>query len=567
LPTVETNFEDLQALIGIQLPTNIEELNEILSYVKGEVEQISEGELTIEIKDSNHPDLWSVEGIARALRGFLDLEKGLKNYLVAGASGIEISVDPALENIRPYIACAVVRNVGLTDVVIRGMMHLQDKLDQTYGRRRRRTSIGLYDFDLIKPPLRYKVSKPSETSFIPLGFSEKMTLREILKKHPKGLEHGYIVNRYKEWPIILDAKDDVLSFPPIINSNDLGRITEETKNVLIEVTGTVHETVLNTLITMAVALADRGGEILSSTVHYSSPRAMDVETPELRSESMKLDVQYVEKVLGLGLSNGEITHLLEKARYNATQQDGETVAVQIPCYRMDIMHPVDIVEDIAIAYGLNNIESRWPQMPTIGAITSREKFCDVLRDIMIGLGFQETLTYSMTGLEHLFTKMNLNPGRVVEVANPKMTTLTSLRSWLLPSIMKFLGNNTHVDYPQKIFEVGFCVIPDRKCENLSRDVKKLACALAHSKASFAELKSILGSLLSNIGIPYEIEETKHGSFIDGRVGRILVKKREVGIIGEIDPKVLESWKIENPTIAFELDADSLLEVKQREKQD
>jgi len=565
LPTVETSFEDLQSLLGIQLPTNTEELNEILSYVKGEVEHLSEGELSIEIKDSNHPDLWSVEGIARALKGFLDLEKGMKNYVVAGASGIDISVDPALENIRPYIACAVVRNVGLTDVVIRGMMHLQDKLDQTYGRRRRRTSIGLYDFDLIKPPLRYRVSKPSKISFIPLGFTEKMTLREILKKHPKGLEYGYIVNRYKVWPILLDAKDDVLSFPPIINSNDLGRITEETKNVLIEVTGTVHETVLNTLITMAVALADRGGEILSSIVHYGSQRAMDVETPELRSESMKLDVQYVEKVLGLGLSNGEIIQLLEKARYNAIQQDEETVTVQIPCYRMDIMHPIDIVEDAAIAYGLNNIESRWPQMPTIGAMTSREKFCDVLRDIMIGLGFQEVLTYSMTNLEQLFTKMNLSPDRVIEVANPKMTTLTCLRSWLLPSIMKFLSNNTHVDYPQKIFEVGFCVIPDRKCENLSRDAKKLACALTHSKASFAELKSILDSLLSNIGIRYEIEETKHDGFMDGRVGRISVKSREIGIIGEISPKVLESWKIENPTAAFELDADSLLDLKQREK--
>jgi len=565
LPTVETNFEDLQTLLGIQLPTDTYELNEILSYVKGEVEHLSEGILSIEIKDSNHPDLWSAEGIARALRGFLDLEKGMKNYGVAGFSGVHVSVDPALQNIRPYIACAVIRNVGLTDVVIRGMMHLQDKLDQTYGRRRRRTSIGLYDFDLIRPPLRYKVSKPSETSFIPLGFAEKMTLREILKKHPKGLEYGYIVNRYKVWPIILDEKDDVLSFPPIINSNDLGRITEETKNVLIEVTGTVHETVLNTLITIAVSLADRGGEILSSTIHYSSPKPMDVETPDLGSQSMELDPHYVEKVLGLRLLNSEMVQLLEKARYDATRQDEGAVTVRVPCYRMDIIHPVDIVEDIAIAYGLNNIESRWPQMPTIGAATRREKFCDILREIMIGLGFQEVLTYSMTNVDHLFSKMNLEPGRVIEVANPKMTTITCLRSWLLPNIMKFLSNNTHVDCPQKIFEVGLCVIPDRKCENLSRDVKKLACTLTHSKASFAESKSILDSLLSNIGIRYEVEETKHSSFMNGRVGRISVEGRELGIIGEINPKVLESWKIENPTAAFELDADNLLDVRERRK--
>src|SRR3989337_4355367 len=228
MPTIEVDCVELERFLGLTLHGETTKLDEILAFVKGEVKLYYQNEdiVSIEIKDTNRPDLWGIEGLARALRGYLNITKGLKNYAVAEPI-IDVYVDSRLRNIRPFICCAIVKNVELTDTIIRGLMHLQDKLDQTYGRNRQTTSIGIYDFNLINPPLSYTVAKPEEISFVPLGFSERMNLKEILERHPKGLEYGHIVKKHNVFPILLDSERKVLSFPPIINSNDLGHVSEE----------------------------------------------------------------------------------------------------------------------------------------------------------------------------------------------------------------------------------------------------------------------------------------------------------------------------------------------------
>jgi len=557
MPTIQIDFEDFQKLLGIKLPKEADELDEILSYVKGAVTLFNEQEVHIEIKDSNRPDLWHVEGLARALRGFLGFEKGLRKYSVRDDSGVKVNVDSKLKDIRPYIACAIVKDVKLNDTIIRQAMHLQDKLDQTYGRRRQRASIGLYSFSLIAPPLHYRVAKPNEVSFVPLGFEEKMSLKEILEKHPKGTEYGDIVRKHAVWPILSDSDGKILSFPPVINSNDLGKITGNVHDVLIEVTGTIHETVLNTLTTVAVSLADRGGKIYSATIQYPYAELKNVVTPQLKTQTMRLDLKFVNKVLGFDLKPKEIADLLQKARFGVGKVLENSVMVEIPCYRMDIMHAVDIVEDIAIAYGYNNIKSRWPQLPTIGSTSSQKNFSDLVREIMIGLGFQEILTFSMSNPETLFSKMNLKAEKTVEISNPKMLTFTCLRNWLLPSLIEFLSHNTHVEYPQRVFETGYVTVFDAKEENRTRDIQKLACVIIHANANFTEAKAILDALFLNSGLKYGIRESKHDSFIDGRIGKIIVENKEVGVIGEIHPKVLEAWRLENPVSAFEINLEEV----------
>lgn len=560
MPTIEIDYEDFRSLLGIDLPRDPEKLDDILSYVKGEVKLLEDNELHIELQDTNRPDVWCVEGLARALKGFLNIEKAPKNYSIKGSSGVDVSVDPELKGIRPYIACAVVKGVQISDAVIREIMRHQDKLDQTYGRQRKRTSIGLYDFDLITPPLRYGVAKPREVRFIPLEFEEELTLEEILKEHPKGIEYGHIVRTYPVWPILMDSKNKVLSFPPIINSNDLGRITENTENVLIEVTGTAHETVLNTLTMITLSLADRGGTIYSAKIHYPYGRVKETETPNLKTETLKIDMEYIKSVLGMDLSLQEIKDLLERARFGVLNIKETEVTVEVPCYRVDVMHPADVVEEIGIAYNYNKVPPRWPQLPTIGGTALEEKLRNVIREVMVGLGFQEVLSFTMSNPDNLFAKMNIKPERSVEVVNPKILSFTCMRSWLLPSLMEFLSRNTHVEYPQRIFEVGYCVTFDDKRENKTRDVDKLACVTIQSNANFTEMKAVLDGVLLNLGVQYKLEETKHGSFIEGRVGEIIINKARVGIIGEIHPKVLENWKLENPAAAFEIDVDKLREV-------
>lgn len=549
-------------MLGIKLHKDVEKIDEILAFAKGEVKFFNEkeGVLSVEIKDTNRPDLWSVEGLTRTLRGFLGVEEGLKLYSVEPPI-LDVYVDEKLKEIRPYIGCSVVKNVKLTDTIIRGLMHLQDKLDQTYGRNRRRTSIGLYDYNLITPPLYYTVAKPTEISFAPLGFTEEMTLKEILERHPKGLEYGHLVKKHTVYPILLDSKKKVLSFPPIINSNDLGKVTEKTAHVLVEVTGTAYETVLNTLKIVTLALVDRRGKAYSTKIHYPHEK-LQVLTPNFEVQPMDLRVDYVNRVLGLDLTSEQIVKLLRKAGFEAEKAGKEAITVQVPCYRIDIMHPIDIVEDIAIAYGYNHIKPLWRKLPTTGGLKPEQSIWDTARELMIGLGFQEVLTYTLTNPESLFKKMNCKKERIIEVANPKVQTFTCLRNWLLPSLMEFLSNNLHVDYPQKIFELGVVTLPDTEAETKTRDEERLAAVTIHANANFNEIKSTLDALLTNMGLKWIIKETEHPSFIEGRVGTAEIEGVNVGFLGEIHPKVLETWKLENPAAAFEINMTKIAKTKQ-----
>jgi len=561
LPTIDVDYADFERLLGMSLHKNVERLNEILAFVKGELNVFDEKEglMSVEIGDTNRPDLWNIEGLVRALRDFLGIEKGLKRYAV-GKPIVEIHVDKRLKDIRPYIGCSIVKDVKLTDTVIRGLMHLQDKLDQTYGRNRQRTSIGLYDFSLITPPLSYTVAKPTEISFVPLGFGEEMNLKEILERHPKGIEYGHIISGHRVYPLLLDSKRKVLSFPPIINSNDLGRVTEETKHALVEVTGTLHETVLNALKMVTLSLIDRGGKAYSATVHYSHEN-FEVVTPKLDTSCMDLNIEYVNKVLGLQLSAKHIVELLGKAGFAVEKVGRAKLTVQIPCYRIDVMHPIDLVEDIAIAYGYNKIKPLWRELPTTGGAKPEQSLLNVARELMVGLGFQEVLTYMLTNPENLFRIMNCRKERIVELANPKVQTLTCLRNWLLPSLMEFLSNNLSVEYPQRIFELGKVTLLDEKCETKTRDEERLAAVVCHANASFSEIKSALDAFFMNLGMEWQIRKTTHPSFIRGRVAAVIVEKTYIGIIGEINPKVLTAWKLENSAVAFELNMEKIVRLK------
>jgi len=561
MPTIEIDYADFEKMLGIELHKDLEKLNDILSFVKGEAKLFDEeeGTISVEIKDTNRPDIWNIEGLARTLRGFLGFEKGLRQYTV-GKPLAEVNVDPRLKNIRPYIGCSIVKNVKLTDTIIRGFMHLQEKLDQSYGRNRQRTSIGLYDFSLITPPLHYNVAKPTEISFVPLDFEEEMSLKEILERHPKGMEYGHIVNKHSIYPILLDSERNVLSFPPIINSNDLGRVTEKTRHVLVEVTGTINETVLNALKMVTLSLIDRGGKAYSTTIHYPHEN-LQVTTPKLETRLMNLEVKYVNTILGLRLTAKRIAELLGKAGFGVEKLGKTKMTVQVPCYRIDVMHPIDLVEDVAIAYGYNNIKPLWRKLPTRGGENSEQSLFNIARELIVGLGFQEVLTFTLTSPENLFKKMNCRKEGIVEIANPKVQTLTCLRNWLLPSLMEFLSHNLHVEYPQKIFELGTVTLLGDRNEAKTKDEEKLAAVVVHASASFSEIKSALDAFFMNFGLEWQIKEAKHQSFIDGRVGAVVVNGRNVGIVGEIHPKVLEAWKLENPAVAFELNIGKIVKMR------
>ena len=551
MPTIEISFEDFEKLVGKKIP--LDKLSETMAFAKTEVESKEGDVLKLNVEDSNRPDLWCAEGLARELRGHLGLELGLKKYVV-NSSEYRVMVNSKLEKLRGYIACVVVKDVKLSDLIITQLMQLQDKIDTTYGRARKKTSIGMYEFDKLKWPLKYMVTKPHDNAFIPLNFTEKLAPHEILKQHPKGIEYGGILKGLEEYPIFFDANNQVLSMPPIINSNDLGQITADTKNILVEVTGTDYNAVNNVLRIIALSLADRGGKLYQVQIDYPY-RKIDT-TPHLETRKIQIDLTKVNELLGLKLDMQDLTKLLQKMRYNVSSADCEHsshgLTAEVPCYRLDVMHPVDICEDAAIAYGYSKFEPDAPAIPSSGQLSDIEKTSNKFREICIGLGAQEILNFTLTNKDNLFRLMGTQEENVIEIENPVSMTYSCLRNKLLPSILEFLSKNTKKEFPQTVFEVGDIVHPNPNLPEMSHTERRLAFAISHPNVTFTEAKQALEAIFANLGMKVAVVESEHESFIVGRCAMVMQGKDKLGIIGEIHPQVLQNWGLEMPVVCFEV---------------
>jgi phenylalanyl-tRNA synthetase beta chain len=529
MPTITFPAKELEKLTG-KKPKQLE-----FSKIKAEA-TLSRGEFKVELEDTNRPDLWSVEGIARHFNK-------RKEYKVVGKAGRIIAKPP---KVRPYIAASVVKGAKLNSEGIKSIMLAQEKLDETLGRERSQTSIGLYRFDEVQMPLVYTTTKPDGDPFMPLGFRRIMTPAEILEEHPKGMKYGHIVSG-KEFPIFKDSDDKVLSLPPIINSDDLGKVDETTSNILIEVTGTDKKMVSRVLTLITLCLADRGGSIYSVETDYGAKK----ETyPDLRPIKVKINAKDMESLLGFKVAN--LNKLLEKMHYKMVSPR----VVEAPCYRWDVMHPVDVFEDVAIAFGFENIEPKELELPTYGELDDKEILSDKTRELLAGIPLTETIGTVMTNPTFQMDSMNLESLDMIKLVNPMSESYSCLRSWLLPSIIEFLSKNTHRDYPQGIFEVGEVVELARNY--LGSETKlKVCCAIAKSDATFTDIKKVLETLFTTFGKGYSLKRVKYGSFIEGRSGSITMSGKTVGVIGELHPEVLENWGIKVPVSAFEIDLEVL----------
>ncbi|VVB74868.1 Phenylalanine--tRNA ligase beta subunit [Candidatus Tiddalikarchaeum anstoanum] len=544
MPNIEVSFKEFQKLIGKKLPKNKDKLWDITQFVKCEVDDIEGDNLKLELQDTNRPDLWNETGIARELRGALNIETGLKKYDLKKSDKVLVK-NGNVKKIRPFIAAAIAKNVKFDDYQIKQLIQLQDKLDTTHGRNRKKSAIGIYDYDKIKFPVFYKAVDPKSVSFIPLGFTYELNLLQILKEHPKGIEFGDLIKEFKKYPLLVDSADNVLSMPPIINSNHLGKVTGETKNVFIEVTGTDYRAVLTAVNIVSSYLAEKGADIES--VSIKSGRKTII-TPNFAPTIWNLNNNNVIKRLGLVLSQKDSAGLLEKARYGIKKINKDTIIVEVPFYRTDIMHDFDLVEDIGIMYGYKNIESESLKTYTIGGLTDNTLLLNKIRELSEGLGYQEVLTYTRCDKEGLFNK------DCVEIANPIGEVMNSLRNELLPMDLSFLSKNTHNEYPQRIFEAGPVLLKDKRGV-IQED--HLAILDASAGSDFTTIKQVVEWLMNNLKLKFEIKNFGHEAFIPGRCAEIFVNGKAAGYFGEIHPSVLAKFNLEIPITAVELNIEKL----------
>ncbi|MFH0890257.1 MAG: phenylalanine--tRNA ligase subunit beta [Candidatus Aenigmatarchaeota archaeon] len=527
---------DFENLLGRKLKDN--DYKDLIPMIGVTTEELNKDSVSFEVFP-NRPDMLSSEGFARALKSFLwgDQQKKYESGKVFGS----ITVDRSLRTIRPYVVCAVVRNIKLTDTSLRSLMQFQEKIHETFGRKRARVSIGVHDISKIEFPLKYAAYGPDEISFVPLDFDEKLTLGEILKKHPKGVGYACILENMKKYPVITDEKNRVLSFPPIING-ELTRVTNNSNNLFIDVTGTSKRYIEKTLAILCASFIDRGATIESVKVIYEKPEI----TPNMSAQKIKLNAGYLNELLDTDLKEGEIKKILSKMGIGFS----EGVA-SVPCYRADVMHQIDIVEDAAIAIGYGNFIPRIPKIPTMAERDALAEKCSAIKEIMIGLGGQEVISFILTNEKRHFEMMNVKTEECATILNPKTEDYTICRKSITPSLLDVLKSNMHNEYPQKIFEVGDCVYV-YKSETGAINVRKLAFATSHRDADINEVKSILEAFMKLSGEKYEIRNASNPSMIKGRYGEVFAGEKKIGAIGEIDPSVLKNWELENPVAVFEI---------------
>ena len=544
MPVIEVSKRDLCALIGKNLNTN--ELSELLSFAKATLESESGDILKIEAGDINRPDLWSSEGIARVIRGQLGKETGLPKYTVSKSS-YTLKVESKVMKARPLVVCAVVKNLKLNEPSINQIIQLQEKLCENFGLKRKEAALGIYDFDRIKWPIRYTAFKPNELKFVPLDMNVQLTLNEILQKHEKGRQYAHLLANCKEYPILIDSANEVLSMPPIINSNLTGKVTEKTKNVFVEVTGFSYQFIVPVLNIMVSALAERGGKIEQVLIHTNNK----IITPELSPKSFSVGIDYCNKIIGLELNAKQICELLKRARFDAKQEGNRILCSYLP-YRQDIMDGSDIIEDIAISYGYNKLAPEEARIATIGKPAELVQLKQRITEMLVGLNMQEIATFTLTSKNNLSNRMHLENGDAIEISNPISKNYSCVRNSLIPSVLEFLSQNTKKEFPQRIFEIGECY--DLKKEK-TKD--KLIIAITHSRVNFTEMKQILDYLMKSLNVKHSIKEVQHQSFIEGRAGSIIINNAKAGVIGEIHPKVISSWNLEMPVSVLEFDFDVL----------
>ncbi len=536
---ININRREIEKICG---NSGDDELEKFINLFGTNVEDIKEDEIILEIAP-NRPDLLSSQGFLRAIKAFSGKEPGLKKYTInKPEKDFKIKIDSSVSEVRPFTTCAIVKNLFFDDEKIKTIIDLQEKLHSTIGRNRKKSAIGVYPLEKIKLPITYTAKKPDEIKFIPLGYDNEMTANEILQRHPTGREYAHLLQKHKKFPVFIDANKKILSMPPIINSHDTGKITENTREVFIECSGFDFEVLKKTLNIIVSTLIDMGGRAYSMELNYNGKKAI---TPDFSYEKFKINIENVNSLLGLNLKEKEIERLLLKMGY-----DYKKSRIKIPPWRTDILHEVDIIEDLAIAYGYNNFQPEIPQISTIAYQNPESKIKNKIAEILSGIGLTEVSTYHLIKEEEA-KLMKIQDKK--EVENSK-TEYKILRPNLLIPALRILSENNDAEYPHKIFELGAVFSNEKKNrKNYESGIAESEhLIIAISPANFTEMKQIFNYLIKMLGINYELQEFYKEGLIRGRIASINLNKNNVGYLGELHPETLKSFGIKMPVSVIEI---------------
>ncbi|WP_049924487.1 phenylalanine--tRNA ligase subunit beta [Halopiger djelfimassiliensis] len=611
MPTVDIDPDELRGLTGREEKSD-DELKDDLFGLGLEFEgRTEDGEFELEFAP-DRLDRLSVEGVARSMRYQYGDARGV-HVPSTNTAEWTIEVDESVPDDRPYVTGAVVRNVDLDETALESLIQLQEKLHATMGRKRAKGAIGIHDLTMLKgspategtPTIEYVGLEPDEDTFVPLDADAEMTPAQVLEDHQTGQTYADLVSEYERYPAIYDDLG-LFSFPPVINGRRT-EVTTDSRDLFVEMTGTDQWTIDKMLNIVCYALAARGATLEDVRIEYPDH---EIVRPDLSTKTKTVAHERIETILGIDLDPDEVTDLAERSGLEAEpdeSEDGDLVyEVTVPPYRVDVLHPLDVIDDLGRAYGFNDLEPRYPDVGTVGGRHERSRLERAVRTQLVGLGFEDMLNFHMSNETENYWRMMREYGadasslvtaddaasaehardegiafeerplegmldRIPDVYDgrpygftpaptikePYSEDYTMLRTWVTPSLLMVLERNTHRAYPQQLAEIGFTAAVDESENTGVAERRRIGAVLASHEAGYEDAKARLQALARRFDVDLETPPVEHPSFISGRTASVVIDGEPVGVIGEFHPKVLVEHDLEVPAAGFEFDLAAL----------
>ncbi|SEQ69772.1 phenylalanine--tRNA ligase subunit beta [Natrinema salaciae] len=574
MPTVDIDPDELRTLTGHDEKSDDDLIDDLFGLGLEFEGRTEDGEFELEFAP-DRLDRLSVEGVARSMRYQYGDARGV-HVPSPNSPDWTIEVDESVPDDRPYVTGAVVRDVDLDEESLESLIQLQEKLHATMGRKRAKGAIGIHDLTMLKgsaategnPTIQYVGVEPDEDRFVPLDSDREMTPADVLEDHQTGQTYADLVSEYERYPAIYDSIG-LFSFPPVIN----GRRTEvstDSRDLFVEMTGTDQWTIDKMLTIVCYALSARGATLEEVRVEYpdSESGGRELVRPDLSMKTKTVAHDRIETILGIGLDPDDVIDLAERSGLEAEKAENDAgdlvYEVTIPPYRVDVLHPLDIIDDLGRAYGFNDLEPRYPDIGTVGGRHERSRLENAARTQLVGLGFEDMLNFHMISEAENYDRLDVSPGDDVygtgepaTIKEPYSEDFTMLRTWVTPSLLMVLERNTHRSYPQNLAEIGFAAEVDERENTGVSEGRRVGAVLAHHDAGYEDAKARLQALARNFDVELETPPTDHPTFISGRTAAVVIDGEEVGVLGEVHPKVLVEHDLEVPVSAFEFDLEAL----------
>ena len=575
MPTISVQQSLLRTLMEAQgFVHDIAQVNDELPLLGTDIDACTEEQLDIEIFP-DRPDLLSGETLAFAMANFLHGAPARPDMDIQ-PSGITMKVDSSLRDVRPVILGAVVRGVSLPEdsegceAFIKGLMDHQEKLHFALGRRRQRASIGVHDLARLAPPFHVK-TVGEKHAFVPLARQESMTIADILTQHPKGIEYAGLLADMTSYPLIVDADDAVLSFPPIING-DHTTVTHNTRDFFIDVTGWDERACEASLMLVCLQLTQWGGQVES--VEITTCEGDHIVSPIGTGKTHVVPEELVQNLLGRSFTDDELQVAVQRmgGRFEGRQpapndapDRSTSMAVAragtsellftMPRWRFDLLHPVDMVEELAIGHGYEDLGTDVPKATLTAQPRTDHHLRRRLRASMEGMGMMQIQSLTLSNMDDQFVRMRWEPNHAVTtITNPITVDHTVLRQHLMPGLLKLLASNRHHDLPQSVYELG-AVVRDH------RNADRLAFLTAERSGGFAAVRGRVQAFCNDLGVSDWVAEplpAGEGPWLAGRGAKLLINGSWVGCFGELDPAISSAFDLRVPLNGAEFDVNALM---------